>query len=243
MKRKVVQIIGGSASTAYALDEGQLPWPELIAERYPQLTIKHIPKGGMTLVQSIEFIYQIEKCDLLILHFGTSLAWPESLLRWSKRLRVSRDYSFYFHQPPKSYSGGIGSRLVKKLRLRIRNGMKYILFCFGLYKPRTSFQEIKDQISIVSKLASIKANNVLWIQHQPIQTNRIFLERSIFYRYYRETINSLAPMVSSNFRVLQLPKTFLRDQNYLLDGVHLTAQGHKELSELIEEKLTGLLAD
>jgi len=36
---------------------------------------------------------------------------------------------------------------------------------------------------------------------------------------------------------------FLRADNFLLDGVHLAAQGHKELAELIEEKFGGLLSD
>jgi lysophospholipase L1-like esterase len=117
------------------------------------------------------------------------------------------------------------------------------LFFSGLYRPVTSLHEIQDQVSAVSKIALSKAHKVVWIQHNPIQSNRIVLERSIYRRYYREIIDALSPMVSENFKVMQLPRNFLKAENYLLDGVHLSVQGHMELAELIEEKFGGLLSD
>jgi lysophospholipase L1-like esterase len=101
---------------------------------------------------------------------------------------------------------------------------------------------VGDQVGVVARIAREKAPNVIWIQHQSIQTSRIVLERSLYRRYYREIIDALSPLVSENFRVLQLPQNFLRAENYLLDGVHLTAQGHKEIADLIEEKFGGLLS-
>ena len=233
MKRKVVQIIGGSASTAYALDEGQLPWPELFAKRNPQFLVSHSPRAGLSFVQSFDCLNEVEFCDILILHFGTSTAWPRSLIK----------FSFSFHQPPKIYVGDVRYKISKNLKLRVRNIIKYVLFFAGLYRPVTSFREIQDQVSAVSKIALSKAHKVVWIQHQSIHTSRIVLERSLYRRYYREIIDALSPLISENFRVLQLPKNFLRADNFLLDGVHLTAQGHKELAELIEEKFGGLLSD
>ena len=42
MKQRVVQIVGGSASTAYALEESKASWPELIGKKYPNLEIRYI---------------------------------------------------------------------------------------------------------------------------------------------------------------------------------------------------------
>ena len=56
-------------------------------------------------------------------------------------------------------------------------------------------------------------------------------------------LEALAPLVSESFKVLQLPESFLNSENYLLDGVHLAAKGHKELADLIEEKLLSFLHD
>jgi hypothetical protein len=243
MKRKVVQIIGGSASTAYALDEGHLPWPELIGKRFPELEIRHINQPLMTLVQSINHIQDLETSDLLVLHFGTSVGWPEPVVKIGHKFGMDLHNDHSFQQPPKKYSGTLKRRLGKSAKLKIRNLIKYLLFLLGLYKPRASLKEMGDQVGVVARIARQKAEKVIWIQHQSIQTSRIVLERSLYRHYYREIISALSPMVSENFKVLQLPKNFLRAENYLLDGVHLTAQGHKELADLIEEKFAGLLSD
>ena len=243
MKRKLVQIIGGSASTAYALDEGQLPWPDLISKRFPNLEIRHINQPLMTLVQSMNHIQDLEKSDLLVLHFGTSVGWPEPVVKIGHKFGMGLHNDHSFQQPPKNYSGTLKRRLGKSLKLKIRNLIKYLLFILGLYKPRASLREMGDQVGVVARVAREKATTVIWIQHQSIQTSRIVLERSLYRRYYREIIDALSPLVSENFRVLQLPMNFLRADNFLLDGVHLAAQGHKELAELIEEKFGGLLSD
>jgi hypothetical protein len=243
MKRKVVQIIGGSASTAYALDEGQLPWPELIGNRFPELEIRHINQPLMTLVQSMNHIQDLETSDLLVLHFGTSVGWPEPVVKIGLKLGMDLHNHHSFQQPPRNYKGSFRKRFGKLIKLRVRNFIKYCLFLFGFYRPRASLREMGDQVGVVAKIARKKARRVLWIQHQSMQTSRIVLERSLYRRYYREIIDALSPMVSENFRVMQLPNNFLRAENYLLDGVHLSAKGHKELAKLIEEKFEGLLPD
>ena len=243
MKQRVVQIIGGSASTAYALEESKASWPELISKKYPELEIKHINQPLMTLVQSLNHLQDLEHSDILILHFGTSVGWPEPVVKIGHALGMDLHNDHSFQQPPKKYSGGIGRRLSKSIKLRIRNLIKYFLFLLGLYKPRASLKEMGDQVGVVARIARQKAKYVLWIQHQSIQTNRIVLERSQYRRYYREIIDALSPMVSENFKVLQLPKSYLQSDNYLLDGVHLTQKGHIELAELIEQKLASFLHD
>jgi len=180
MKRRLVQIIGGSASTAYALDEGQLPWPDLIRKRFPNLEIRHINQPLMTLVQSMNHIQDLEKSDLLVLHFGTSVGWPEPVVKIGHKFGMGLHNDHSFQQPPKNYSGTLKRRLGKSLKLKIRNLIKYLLFILGLYKPRASLREMGDQVGVVARVAREKATTVIWIQHQSIQTSRIVLERSFY---------------------------------------------------------------
>jgi hypothetical protein len=243
MKQKIVQIIGGSASTAFALEDSKSAWPDLIRVKYPTIEFRYINQPLMTLVKSLSHIENIDHSEVLILHFGTSVGWPEPVIKLGHTLGMELHNEHSFHQPPKKYSGSPFWRMKKVVRLKIRNLFKYALFALGLYRPRASLREMGDQVAVVASIARKKASKVLWIQHQSLQTNRIVLERSLYRRYYREIIDALSPMVSESFKVLQLPKNFLRSDNYLLDGVHLTEDGHRELAKLIEEKLAAFLHD
>ena len=243
MKRKVVQIIGGSASTAFALDTGQEAWPEIIGKKFPELEIRHINQPLMTLVQSLNHLQELKHVDFLVLHFGTSVGWPEPVVKIGQKFGMELHNDHSFQQPPKKYSGSLSRRLSKSIKLRARNAIKYGLFLLGLYKPRASLKEMGDQVSVVANLARKKADRVIWIQHQSIQTNRIVLERSQYRRYYNEILEALAPLASDTFKVMQLPSGFLSSENYLMDGVHLTAKGHQELAELIRERYGNFLTN
>ena len=73
--------------------------------------------------------------------------------------------------------------------------------------------------------------------------NRLAIEQFVYQRYYRKLISALSPFVSENFKVLLLPKHFLKAENFLSDGIHLSEKGHKELAQLIEAKIDYLLHD
>ena len=241
MKRKIVQIIGGSASTAFALEANGASWPDLLQKKYPDLEFRHINQPLMTLVQSLNFIEDLEFSDLLILHFGTSVGWPEPVVKMGHKLGMDLHNDHSFQQPPKKYSGDLLRRMSKTLKLRTRNAIKYLLFILGLYRPRASLKEMEDQVGVVARISRHKASKVLWIQHQSIQTSRILLEQAFYRRYYRKIIDALKPMESNDFSILELPRHFITAENYLLDGVHLTERGHQELAKLIEEKLVGAI--
>lgn len=241
MKRKIVQIIGGSASTAFALEPNGASWPDLLRRKYPDLEFRHINQPLMTLVQSLNYIEDLEFSDLLILHFGTSVGWPEPVVKIGHRLGMDLHNDHSFQQPPKKYSGDLLRRLGKTFKLRIRNAIKYLLFILGLYKPRASLKEMSDQVEVVARIASHKAKKVIWVQHQSIQTSRILLEQAFYRRYYGKIIDALQPIASDDFAILELPKEFITPENYLIDGVHLTKRGHQELARLIEEKLVAAI--
>ena len=243
MKRKLVQIIGGSASTAYALDKGQLPWPDLISKRFPELEFKHNSQKGLTFIQAINLLSDMPESEIVIFHFGTSIGWPIRLGNLSKRIGFGPKNEFSFQQPPKKYTGSTYQRLLKLVQLKIRNTLKYFFFIFGKYRPRTSIMEVSDQIDVVLKITKLKFKKTIWIQHKSLPLTRTLVERRSYDKFYTQIIKILNNKLSDNFILIQLPEDFLKLNNYLLDGVHLTAQGHKELAELIEEKFSLLLFD
>ncbi|NBP66333.1 MAG: hypothetical protein EBU66_16990, partial [Bacteroidetes bacterium] len=95
-----------------------------------------------------------------------------------------------------------------------------------------SRREIDDQIKAVVHLAKKQSKKIMWIQHQALQNRRIFLERRSYKKYYKEIIKSLEKYESPDFKVITLPNSFLVQENYLLDCVHLSDRGHQNLSKL-----------
>ena len=75
----------------------------------------------------------------------------------------------------------------------------------------------------------------MWIQHQALQNRRIFLERRSYERYYKEIERCLQKYRSADFTVITLPESFLTRENYLLDCVHLSEEGHRKMFEIVKE--------
>jgi YesN/AraC family two-component response regulator len=118
--------------------------------------------------------------------------------------------------------------------MRVRNTVKYILFGLGLYKSRISRREIADQINAVVHLASKQSKRIMWVQHQALQNRRIYIERRSYQKYYKEILNALEKHESPNFALVTLPDDFLVQENYLLDCIHLSEQGHRNLATLLK---------
>ena len=123
----------------------------------------------------------------------------------------------------------------RTLKMRCRNTVKYALYFTGLYKSRISRREIEDQIDAVVHLAKHQSKRIMWIQHQALQNRRIFLERRSYERYYKEIERCLQKYRSADFTVITLPESFLTRENYLLDCVHLSEEGHRKMFEIVKE--------
>ena len=140
-----------------------------------------------------------------------------------------------FFQPPGRYQGATTNRLLKYLKLRLKNSLKYFLFAINLYKPRTSIHEVKDQVKAIIDLASIKADRLIWVQHRPAENNRIWLEKKFYNLFYRQVAASISENESKRLTFLELERDFLVPENYLMDGVHLSEQGHYVLAHRLAE--------
>jgi hypothetical protein len=73
----------------------------------------------------------------------------------------------------------------------------------------------------------------MWVQHQALQSRRIFVERRSYQKYYKEIISALEKYESPNFALITLPEEFLVQENYLLDCIHLSEEGHRKLVEIL----------
>lgn len=201
------------------------------------LELHHRSQGGLTLVRSIDLIDDLPRAEVLVLHFGTSVAWPSPVVRIGMRLGMEMHNETAFHQPPHPYQGGILPRLRKQARLRLRNAMKYLLFFAGAYRPKVSVREIDDQVRAVLAISTKRADRVIWIQHRSLQSMRLFVERTVYRRYYRRLVRAINDNLQSGVELIELDSAFMVSANYLLDGVHLSEKGHAEIARVILERI------
>ena len=227
-------MLGGSAASSFN-DDKEKSWPYLLKTALPkEINFRVETRGGLTFVRAITELADFPDEDLLVFHFGTSIGWPVSLVKAGHRLGIDFTGEFGFHQPAFA-SQSREKRLKRAAKVRFRNAVKYLLYFSGLYKSRISRREIEDQIEAVVHLAKHQSKRIMWIQHQALQNRRIFLERRSYERYYNEILRALEKYRSPEFTVITLPDSFLKQENYLLDCVHLSETGHREMYKLVRE--------
>jgi hypothetical protein len=227
-------VLGGSAASSFN-DDKQKSWPYLLKSSLPShIDFRVETRGGLTFVRAITELADFPNEDLLVFHFGTSIGWPVSVVRLGHKMGIDFASEFSFHQPAYA-SKAMSKRLQRLLKMRIRNTVKYALYFTGLYKSRISRREIEDQIDAVVHLAKHQSKRIMWIQHQALQNRRIFLERRSYERYYKEIERCLQKYRSADFTVITLPESFLAQENYLLDCVHLSEEGHRKMFEIVKE--------
>jgi len=228
-----ITVLGGSAASSFS-DVEKVSWPFLLKAELPQdIVFKIETRGGLTFVRALNELLDFPNEDLLILHFGTSIGWPVSVVRHGHKFGIDFASEFALHQPPYR-SKRFLHKIKKGLRARIRNTIKYILFIFGLYKSRVSRREITDQIDAVVHLASKQSKRIMWVQHQALQSRRIFVERRSYEKYYKEILLALKKHESETFALVTLPDSFLTQENYLSDCIHLSEKGHRELATILK---------
>jgi lysophospholipase L1-like esterase len=108
----------------------------------------------------------------------------------------------------------------------------------GAYRPKISIREIEDQVKAVLALSTKRAKRVVWIQHRSLQTMRLLIERSVYERYYRRLVRAVRANVNDSFEFIELERSFLVGRNYLLDGVHLSEEGHRRIAEIVGAKIS-----
>jgi len=231
--QRSITVLGGSAASSFS-DAQKKSWPYLLKAELPEsITFKIETRPSLTFVRALNELIDFPNEDLLILHFGTSIGWPVSLVGIGHKLGIDFTSEVAFHQAAHK-SSGLLNRLRKRSRARFRNTVKYLLFFLGLYKSRVSRREIADQIDTVVHLAAKQSKRIIWVQHQALQHRRIYLEKRSYAKYYKEILSALEKHISPTFALVTLPDSFLITENYLLDCVHLSEKGHRRLADLLK---------
>jgi hypothetical protein len=179
-------------------------------------------------------IAEIDSADVLIMHFGTSIGWPISIVKAGTVMGIDFASDHGFNQP--TGVSKVKTHKVKNLFKRsFRNTVKYLLFFTGQYKPRASRRELQDQIEAVIHLAQHKTERLIWIQHRAFLNHRIFLEKRVYEAYYKQIMKTLNGLGVKGVSVLTIPDEFMVADNYLFDCVHLSSKGHERLEKLVRE--------
>ena len=235
MERLKITVIGGSASNNFGNPPDSLGWPELLAKNLTQSAdLTHVSRGGLTFVRGMNEISEIDSTSVLVMHFGTSIGWPISLVKTGTALGIDFASDYGFNQP--TGISKVKSHRVKQFFKRsFRNSVKYLLFFAGQYKPRASRRELQDQIEAVINLAQHKTDRLIWIQHRAFLNHRIWLEKWVYERYYKRIMKTLNGLGVQGVSVLTIPDEFMVAENYLFDCVHLSSKGHERLEKLVRE--------
>lgn len=237
MEKVKILVIGGSASNNFGNPPETLAWPELLAKNLSDMAeVRHLSRGGLTFVRGIKELADVNPTDVLIMHFGTSIGWPISLIKAGIVMGIDFASDHGFHQPS-GVSKDRKNRIKNLFKRSFRNSVKYLLFFAGLYKPRASQRELDDQIEAVVRLAQQKSSYFIWIQHRAYLNHRILLEKLVYDRYYKKIITRLKRFEIEGFKVLEIPDEFVVAENYLFDCVHLSSKGHIELEKLVGKNL------
>ncbi len=228
-------MLGSSVASSFKSSNQTTSWPYLLKESLPpELEIKVQIRSGLTFVRSIPELVGDSVVDLFIFHFGTAIGWPSSIVKQGIVMGVNFTSEFGFHQP--AFKSANRRRWLRAwIKGLLRNSVKYVLFFTGQYKTRINRREIEDQINAVVVLAQKKSCRIIWIQHQALQHRSIFLERRSYQRYYKEILWALEKYKSNDFTVITLPDSFLKQETYLVDCVHLSEQGHREIYKIVRE--------
>jgi hypothetical protein len=230
-------VVGGSVLSPFGLKENEKNLVEHLCQLNKSVALtKEISIGGLTFSKALPIIEGLNKSDLLILYFGTSVAWPVPSRRVAAIFDKNKMNPKFFHKSPFK-SKGITKRLFNKLRFNFFVLVKIVLLPFGLYGPKHSFEDLPDLVEAIVQLSKSKARTIIWIQHRTYGYHQFRYEKKIYNRYYNEVLTNLEKHRSANFRVLRIPNLFLKSDNYLLDCIHLSEKGHYNLSKLINSEI------
>lgn len=230
-------VLGGSVISRIGLMDHERDFVQYIYIFNPNLKKEFtISKGGLTYSQALTELAKLGKLDMLILYFGTSVAWPVPSRRIAEFFRKDLLAPGNFHIPPKR-SSKFFRRLKSSIRRKLFMMIKFILYPLGLYSPKTSYEDLPDLVKATANLAMEKATNVIWIQHKSIGFMRLWYERRIHEKYFNEIITILEPFKNKSFRIIYPKSKFMIKENFLLDCIHLSEAGHRNMAREVTAEI------
>jgi hypothetical protein len=135
MERLKIFAIGGSASNNFGNAAETLAWPERLASNLGDYAdVTHLSRSGLTFVRGINKLAKVDSADVLIMHFGTSIGWPISIIKAGTVMGIDFATDHGFNQPT-------GVSAVKKRRVKnffkrsFRNTVITSYFLLGCTNP------------------------------------------------------------------------------------------------------------
>ena len=239
--RPLTTVMGGSVLSSYGLEDEKSNVTNCLKEINPELVIeREISVMSMTFAQAIRHLDTVENTDILVFLFGTSVGWPRISRKLEEYLRPELMTPTAMHIPVYK-SSSKQRRLRSKVRHFYRNILKILLFPLGLYRPRQSIEGLPEILDSICDMAESRAKLIIWVQHNSLGYRRLFLERRVYDAYFNSILKHLQNKVSPHFRLLAPDKSFLIQDNFLLDGVHLSPLGHKRMAQHINSEINSAL--
>ncbi len=233
MERLKIHIVGSSIASRFGIEDKS--WPEIFAGHVEsRAEVTHEILYGMNFSRSIPLLTATKPVDILILHFGIAVGWPVSFRKVDIKLGMTPLKNEYAFHQPNGRGRNFQSRMKNRIKFRLRNGVKYLLFATGQYKPRVSSRDLEDQVVAVLSVAKNKASKVIWIQHVPAWSMRTVVERW-YYKSFVARIEIFAEKHAQNQVTFVIPDSPLTDvTNYALDTTHLSSAGHVAYASAIQ---------
>jgi len=230
---KKIVIISGSVTSGYGLSGNILRWPALIEMSAPNLQIDLYTEDNLSFQRAIEILDPKEVAgNILIAYFGTRVGWPRipklmTLMLPTKFRRITaldlpvrtrenqrKSFKYVFMKLTKSF--------IRQVAIRSHS-----------YKPAKPIDELLKDMNSFLERAAEKFDIICYLQHHHLEVNRLAHESRIYNAYYDEILKFLHEQTRPGFEVIKLPAGFFKPTNFLPDNVHLSAEGHIELSQLL----------
>jgi len=152
LEKLKIHIVGGSIASRFGIEERS--WPEILTEDFSgKADVTHEILYGMNFARSIPLIAALPEVDVLILHFGIAVGWPVSFRKVDIKLGTTPLINEYAYHQPNGRGRNWQRRLRNRVKFRLRNGVKYLLFLTGQYRPRVDARDLEDQVSAVLAVA------------------------------------------------------------------------------------------
>lgn len=235
---KNIFVISGSVTSGYGLAQNIPRWPELIEKSFPNFTVELFTEDNLSYQKAIEILASREITgEILIGYFGTRLGWPRIpiFMQWFLPEIFKRptafDLSVKFRADPRKPIKYIFRSFIKRF-------LKQLAVHLNLYKPEKKISELLEEIQLFFRIASEKFEKIYFIQHHHLEDGRLAFESQTYNSYYISILNFVRIQSEVEIEVIELPAEFFNPRNYLPDNLHLSMQGHVELSQILVQRLT-----
>ena len=230
---KKIVILSGSVTSGYGLLENIPRWPALVEMSVPNFQIELYTEDNLSFQRAIEILDPTEVAgDILIAYFGTRVGWPRisKLMALMLPAKLGGITALDLPVRVRENQRKTFKNVVKKL---IKRFIKQVAIRSYTYKPEKPIDELLKELQSFLQQAAEKFDIIYYLQHHHLEVDRLKSESRIYNAYYDQILKFAFEQTHLRVEVIELPVNFFKPTNFLHDNVHLSAEGHMKLSELL----------